>query len=1318
MKRELGGRVLPEGRTIRNSRVYVRTATIGIAAVLTFILGTSGLVLGGRGYSVADSDGDVVHCVPDASIDPTCDDGHATVQAAVTHAEAGETVLVGAGTYTEQVTIGTNGVTLESVVPWAATIKAPASMADPKAIVRVNGATGVTIEDLTIAGPGDGGCNSLRYGIRVDGGGSATIEGNHVKDIRDDPFSGCQNGVGILVGRFVESTTGTAHILYNTIDGYQKGGIVVDNTGSSATITGNVIEGATPTVVTAQNGIQVSRGATASVTLNEVTGNWYSGADWTATGILIFESDLVSVETNIVVGSQVGVAIESWDWDVSSASDNDVVGNIITGSEWGVTVAAVAWDPYSGGNPVANDNLVDSNVITGGSLDVGVAVYVLDASASYDPTVSGNVVSGNTVNDATTNGIELTGAVSGAVDGNTVSGSGTYGIRLQDGSDGNVVSANVVDASGTADISVADSDGTLVEDNVLGDTVYGVYVAGSSGSTSISGNNVAFADTGILVDVSGTSTSITSNTVSYSDADGIYLRATDASAGAVVELNLVDASEEVGIHVEDSQDTVVSENMVSNSRVDGILAEDSNLDVTDNEVWIDDDGMPAPCDELNGIRFYSSTGLIHNNVVTGIHCEAVGSQASNGIGLMGTTSADVTYNTVTDFGKRGIVAGFWWDSVADVVTAHIEHNTVTGWGPVGVGYAAQNGIQMNEGSSGWVKSNTVNDVFYTGPSWAATGILLWDPEAGIEVGSNDVNDAQTGIYVYSSDDSWVHDNTVDGATWGIGIDTETGALVEDNTVGTMAPSTGWTSYGIEAWADTDGQILNNHVSGGYDIGIAVEAGSHGTLVQGNTVSGNFKFGVLVDDSGASPRIVVEWNTITGTPTGIPGSGPLHGILIRDSDADVQYNAVSNIHRGGSGANNEIGIAIDGLSDANVLYNVVTNYGKGGIYAGLFYDGTGDDAVTADIVGNTVVGRGHITDVAQNGIASVDGSSANIDHNMVFDNFYTQIAPPDNYWGAATATGILDYMTPGAGIENNTVVDNQAGIATFEANSQVYYNRVSGSQWGIALEHGCSACVVAYNIVTAPSSTPADDKTGILVADDDTTLVAFNFVTSYAIGIFVGDNPNEAGVGSAGTLLRNNTVLMSTVVGVRIEDSSGIGVWYNTMRKGADGMIVQDSSGVFISHNHVGDNAHEGIRLDTGATDSTVDHNTVTGNVGDSGIYVRGTDNSITYNVVSSNGWGISVDGSWNYIARNTVNNNDHYGLWAMAGSHDNTFTRNTVRNNGDVDCVDDGTGNHWIRNNCGTTDLGLMPPKWRSMGVWWSPVELRGNAREMRAVWD
>jgi hypothetical protein len=103
------------------------------------------------------------------------------------------------------------------------------------------------------------------------------------------------------------ATTGTATISHNTITGFQKNGITVDNTGSDATITHNTITGAGPTTAIAQNGIQVSRGATATVDHNAISALAYTGTDASSTGVLLFNPGAVTVDHNVVKSSDIGI---------------------------------------------------------------------------------------------------------------------------------------------------------------------------------------------------------------------------------------------------------------------------------------------------------------------------------------------------------------------------------------------------------------------------------------------------------------------------------------------------------------------------------------------------------------------------------------------------------------------------------------------------------------------------------------------------------------------------------------------------------------------------------------------------------------------------------------------------------------------------------------------------------------------------------------------------------------------------------------------------------------------------------------------------
>jgi len=269
----------------------------------------------------------VVPNVIDANHTLVVDDDHAqcpnapyqTIQAAVDAAQPGDAVKVCPGTYAEQVRIETSNLTLYSSVPLGAVIQAPPVMTQPNSIVLVRNARNVVLLRFTITGPYTfSGCAEAldrHTGVRVIDG-SAAIAGNHITQIRDvlPALRGCQDGIGVLVGRNLEGQVGLAAILYNLIDLYQKGGIVVDNAGSYAGVSANEIDGDTTlSSLIAQNGVQVGRGAGAQVDHNLIVDNFYccNLAGDTAAGVLLFETSAnVVVRENDVRRNGVGIDVD------------------------------------------------------------------------------------------------------------------------------------------------------------------------------------------------------------------------------------------------------------------------------------------------------------------------------------------------------------------------------------------------------------------------------------------------------------------------------------------------------------------------------------------------------------------------------------------------------------------------------------------------------------------------------------------------------------------------------------------------------------------------------------------------------------------------------------------------------------------------------------------------------------------------------------------------------------------------------------------------------------------------------------------------
>ena len=341
----------------------------------------------------------------------------ASVQHAVDVACVGDLIEVGAGTFSETVTVPKT-VTINGTGAATTTIQAPGTLPALGTIVTISGAgTSVEIRNLTVAGPGAGGCGSINAGIFVRDSAFANIHDNNILDIRDAPLSGCQNGIGILVGRNSLSTTGTATIQDNVISGHQKGGIVVDRAGSSATIDGNAVTGVGTTPLIAQNGIQVSRGATAQVTDNDIADHrcdhFTCGpdpvADTTSIGILLFNNGQpMTVSGNDVANNDTGVYQSTTAGGSTAITNNTVTGNRFQGvyideGTASLTGNTIASNPLYGLIAVAFAGATGDSVATLSCNQIesnGTGVALIDDDPGGDtfvPTLGGsnNEISGN-----------------------------------------------------------------------------------------------------------------------------------------------------------------------------------------------------------------------------------------------------------------------------------------------------------------------------------------------------------------------------------------------------------------------------------------------------------------------------------------------------------------------------------------------------------------------------------------------------------------------------------------------------------------------------------------------------------------------------------------------------------------------------------------------------------------------------------------------------------------------------------------------------------------------------------------------------------
>jgi parallel beta-helix repeat protein len=400
----------------------------------------------------------------------------ATISAALSAASAGDTVSVDPGVYQEQVAVAKNGIKLVANTPTSLTkILAPTALNG--SIVDISGAS-VVLKGFTIDGGGNA-AGLIDSAVRVEDGASATIRNNHITGLFIG--SNSQIGFGIRVGTAATTAATSAKILNNVIDTYQKDGIIVDGSGVSAIVSGNVVTGDGPIASVAQNGVEVSHDASASVTFNTVTQNQYTGSDFIAVGIVVFHDTTGSVV----------VAQNHVNQNESGASTDTVNGTVLTNNDLsGNTLDGI--DMFSSTNTLVRHNDIQNNGLTtsNGVQSLGFGIFM----------------SGCNNNDARWN---------------EVAHNGSDGIHLES-SNSNLLTADQSNSNGGVGILLLNSNGNaIVFSAVVGNAGAGIQLIASSNNTItynvIAGNGEA----GIAVDAQSVGNNIQANLV-VDNGDGNY----------------------------------------------------------------------------------------------------------------------------------------------------------------------------------------------------------------------------------------------------------------------------------------------------------------------------------------------------------------------------------------------------------------------------------------------------------------------------------------------------------------------------------------------------------------------------------------------------------------------------------------------------------------------------------------------------------------------------------------------------------------------------------------------------------------------------
>lgn len=261
-------------------------------------------------------------------------DAFDVVQEAINFVADGGTVHILAGTFTEQLRIDGKDLIIDGAGIGQSIIEAvptgdrtsyeitqwTGSVRTIDACIGVTGAGNVNISGLTVDGLGLGPNNF--YGIHFfNSGGSVT--GCRIEDVTNTAAPS-QSRIVSLVATHGVGETLTIDFSNNVVPNFQKGGILIMGPGVTFTMNNNTVDGAINASL-APNGIQVSYGCAGTLTNNNVTGVGYSGDDWAGTGILLFETEDITVTGGNVIGNQVGIGHSQWDWVYTPTSTPTII---------------------------------------------------------------------------------------------------------------------------------------------------------------------------------------------------------------------------------------------------------------------------------------------------------------------------------------------------------------------------------------------------------------------------------------------------------------------------------------------------------------------------------------------------------------------------------------------------------------------------------------------------------------------------------------------------------------------------------------------------------------------------------------------------------------------------------------------------------------------------------------------------------------------------------------------------------------------------------------------------------------------------------
>ncbi len=325
--------------------------------------------------------------------------------------------------------------------------------------------------------------------------------------------------------------------------------------------------------------------------------------------------------------------------------------------------------------------------------------------------------------------------------------------------------------------------------------IYGIYIDDAAdGTVTVTNNTCNTVNYGIYL-YSSRSSTVTNNTCRYNSNRGIYLRYSDYST----IVNNTCSNNNWGIYFSSSSSSTVTNNTCSTSDY-GIYLRYSDYSTIVNNT----------CNNNNRGIYLSSSG---NSTVTNNTCN---NNNWDGIVLYSSGSSTMTNNTFTNCGLK-----ISEDSIDAYLSDTVESNWVNG---------KKLGFYTN------LESTIISEPIY--------GQLILVNCTNVTVRDQIINNATTGLYLYSCTYSIIANNTCSNNNWvGISLSSSGNSTIANNTCSDNSMD------GISLYYSGSSMVINNTCISNGDDGISLSSSNNYTIT--NNMCINSDCGISLSSSDYS-----------------------------------------------------------------------------------------------------------------------------------------------------------------------------------------------------------------------------------------------------------------------------------------------------------------------------------------------------------------------------------------------------------------------------------------------------------------------------------